>query len=501
MPRDGRAYIKKISGDGRDVRLYGERVADVTTHSGFRNSVRSYAALYDFQCACDNIELMTFESPSNAGRVNRAWQCPRSYQELVHRREAMVAWNKLHYGFMGRSPDHVASTIAGFSMGLDRFRQYDKARANAVEEYYRYARDNDLFLTYTIINPQADRSKEAHQQTDEFLAMRVMDRDSDGIVVKGAKMLGTSCVMADEVFVSCIQPLTAGDEPYAVSCVIPVNAPGLKLMSRKSYEGSAHSMFDNPLSSQFDENDALLYFDEVRVPWERVFVVEDRDMCQAQFHETPCYRFEEYQAVVRLMVKLWFLVGVARRITEVNGTLRIPSVRENLGEIASEAATVEAFVKAIEVNGSIDDNGYFVPDLSMITAAQVVTQRLYPRVIESIRNLAGGGLIMLPSGVEDFSDPELAAFINKTQKSPVVEPVERVKFFKLAWDAIGSEFASRHVQYEMFYAGAMFVLRNHAFHAYDWDRSAAMLDGLLASYGLGLDLSSGNDRYEKQPRH
>ena len=489
MPRDGRAYLEKIRDDGRDVRLYGKRVPDVTTHFGFQNSVNSYAALYDFQSAPENIELMTFTSPSTGERVNRAWQCPRSYQELIQRREAMVAWNKRHYGFMGRSPDHVASTMAGFSMGLDRFRRYDKARANAVEQYYRYARDNDLFLTYTIINPQADRSKQAHEQADEFLAMRIVDRDSDGIVVKGAKMLGTSCVMADEVFVSCIQPLAPGDEPCAVSCVIPVNAPGLTLMSRKSYEGSAHSMFDNPLSNQFDENDALLYFNEVKVPWERVFIVDDRDMCQAQFHETPCYRFEEYQAMVRLMVKLWFLVGVARRITEVNGTLRIASVRETLGEIAAEAATVEAFVKAIEVNGSIDNNGYFTPDLAMITAAQVVTQRLYPRVIEAIRNLAGGGLIMLPSGVEDFSDPQLATFIHQTQKSASVEPFERVKFFKLAWDAIGSEFASRHVQYEMFYAGAMFVLKNHAFRAYDWDRSAAMLDELLASYGLGSDLA------------
>ena len=484
MPRDGRSYINNIRADGRDVRLYGARVEDVTEHRAFRNAVSSYASLYDFQCEPDNLELMTFESPDTGERVNRAWHCPRSYDELVVRREAMVAWNRLHCGFMGRSPDHVASTIAGFHMGLDRFRAYDKARAGAVEDYYRYARDHDLFLTYTIINPQADRSKQAHEQAEEFLTMRVMDQDHEGIIVKGAKMLGTSCVMADEVFVSCIQPLVEGDEPFAVSCVVPVNAPGLKLMSRKSYEQSAHSEFDNPLSSRFDENDALLYFDEVKVPWERVFVIGDRDMCQAQFHETPCYRFEEYQAVVRLMVKLWFLVGVARRITEVNGTHRIPAVREALGELASEAATVEAFVKAIEVNGGLDENGYYVPDLSMITTAQVVTQRMYPRVVESIRNLAGGGLIMLPSGVEDFADPELMSYIEKTQQSSWVDPVDRVKIFKLAWDAVGSEFGSRHVQYEMFYAGAMFVLKNHAFRAYDWERAAGLVDAMLGSYGL-----------------
>ena len=91
--------------------------------------------------------------------------------------------------------------------------------------------------------------------------MRLLDQDSDGIVVKGAKMLGTSCVMADEVWVSCIQPLAPGDEPHALSFCTPMSAEGLRVLSRKSYEQSAHSRFDNPLSSRFDENDAVLYFD------------------------------------------------------------------------------------------------------------------------------------------------------------------------------------------------------------------------------------------------
>ena len=484
MPRDGDAYLKCISNDGRDVRHFGEKIHDVTTHPQFRNSVASYAALYDFQCLPENLERMTFESPDSGDRVNRAWFCPRSYEELIIRREAMVSWNELHYGFLGRSPDHVASTMAGLYMGLDTFEHYDPVRAGALADYYRYARDNDLFLTYTIINPQGDKTRQAHDQPDEFMTMRVLDRDTQGIVVKGAKMLGTSCLMADEVFVSCIQPLGNGDEPYAVSCVVPMNAEGLTLMSRKSYEGAAHSVFDNPLSSRYDENDALLYFDEVKIPWERVFVVDDPEMCQRQFHDTPCYRFEEYQAIVRLMVKLRFLVALARRITEVNGTVAIPSVRETLGELASEAATVEAFVKAIEVNGGLDHNGYYVPDLAMITTAQVVTQRMYPRLIAEIRNLAGGGMIMLPSGIEDFEDPQLRSYIHATQKSPLVDPFDRVKFFKLAWDAVGSEFASRHTQYEMFYAGAMFVLKNHAYSAFDWDQGRSMLDRLLSSYDL-----------------
>ena len=100
-------------------------------------------------------------------------------------------------------------------------------------------------------------------------------------------MLGTSSIMANEVLVANLQPLKPGEEDLAFSCALPMNAKGLRVLSRKSYEAAAVSVFDNPISSRFDENDALIYFDDVKVPWERVFVYRDTDMCRAQFHDTP----------------------------------------------------------------------------------------------------------------------------------------------------------------------------------------------------------------------
>ena len=119
--------------------------------------------------------------------------------------------------------------------------------------------------------------------------------------------------MANEILVANLQPLKPGEEDLAFSFAIPINAKGLKLLSRKSYEAAAVSRFDNPLSSRFDENDALVYFDDVKVPWERVFVYRDTDMCRAQFHDTPGHAFQNYQAQIRLSVKLKFLVGLARK--------------------------------------------------------------------------------------------------------------------------------------------------------------------------------------------
>jgi 4-hydroxyphenylacetate 3-monooxygenase len=469
--------------DGRAVYLNGGRVEDVTTDPAFRNLVASVATLYDFQSAPENAELMTFALPGTGERANRIWELPTSYEELVKRRKGLEAWTELHAGFLGRAPDHVASCISGMYMGLDVFQAYDNQRAAALADYYRYARDNNLYLTYVIINPQADRSKSASQQKSEFLTAGVVDRDATGITVRGAKMLATGAIAANEVFVTCIQPLQPGDERYAISFTVPMNATGLKILSRKSYELAAPSVFDNPLANRFDENDAVLFFDDVKVPWERVFVVDSLEMCQRQFHATPAHVYQNYQAMIRLNVKLRFLLAIARRIADMNGIVGFPQVREILGQLSAEAGMVDALVAAMEAKG-VAHGRYFVPDRHTLYTAQVLTQQLYPKFVTTLRELAGGGMIMLPSSERDFGDPELFELIEKTQQSAAADAEGKVKFYKLAWDAVGSEFASRHTQYEMFYAGATFVTKGHAFRSYDWQNAARLLDGMLASYEL-----------------
>src|ERR1044071_5440266 len=150
--KTGAQHLQSLR-DGRQVFIDGARVDDVTTHRAFGNAVRSAAGLYDFQARPEHVQAMTFDI-GNGRRANRAWQLPRSHQEMVERRRALVTWSEQHYGFMGRSPDHVASALAGQVMGIDVFRKHGAKRAEALLEYYRYARDNDLFLTYVIINPQ-----------------------------------------------------------------------------------------------------------------------------------------------------------------------------------------------------------------------------------------------------------------------------------------------------------------------------------------------------------
>jgi 4-hydroxyphenylacetate 3-monooxygenase len=266
-----------------------------------------------------------------------------------------------------------------------------------------------------------------------------------------------------------------------------MNARGLKILSRKSYEAAAGSIFDNPLASRYDENDAVLYFDEVKIPWERVFVAGNIEMCQKQFHATPAHVYQNYQCQIRLAVKLRFLTALGRMIAAANGSEHFPQVRETLGELAAHAATVDGLVHAMEIKGS-RQGAYFIPDRHTLYSAQVFTQRVYPEVITTLRSLAGGSMIMLPSGIEDFADARLADYALRPQGCATLTPRERVKFFKLAWDAVGSEFASRHTQYEMFYAGASFVTKGHCYRTYNWDTAEALVGRLLGSYNLEDEL-------------
>jgi 4-hydroxyphenylacetate 3-monooxygenase len=483
LPRTGREYIEGLR-DGRRVFIDGEAVADVTSHPAFRDAVGSVAALYDTASDPANSETMTAPSPYGGEPINVAHMIPRTAEDLAHRRLGLRRWSEETFGLMGRSPDHVASFLAGFAGNAGVFARAGREYADNVIRFHRRACEEDLYLSYTIVPPQVDRSKPAHQQADPHLYAGVREERDDGIVIKGAQMLGTGMVLADWVLLSSIIPLRPGDEDYAISVVTPVGAPGVKVLSRRSYAQAASSVFDYPLSSRFDETDSLAVFDDVFVPWENVFVYRDIDLVQAQWWETAAHLLGNNQAQIRFATKLDFLVGLAHRVAETNGVLSLPPVQGALGDLAAHAALVSGLVHGAERNCTIDPDGVARPGNAETFANTTLQSWLYPKVLTMVRELCGGGLIQLPSSAEDFRDPEVAELLEHYLRSPETGSAEKVKLLKLVWDLVGSEFASRHQQYEMFYAGAPFVVKMRMFQNYDFGRAGALVDSALAAYDL-----------------
>lgn len=479
--RSGAHYIESLR-DGRHVVVDGAVVKDVTTHAAFAGVAGSVASLFDY--AADPGNDMTYESSEIGAPANRVFMIPRSREDLSKRREAIARWARLTHGFVGRSPDHVGGFLAGFASAPEVFDTDRYPFGKNVTQFYERVLREDLYVSYVIIPPQVDRSSTAQDWDGSFIQVGAVAERDDGIVVRGSQMLGTGTAVSDYLFVSCIKPLGPGDEQYALSFVVPVNAPGLKVYCRRPYSMEQPSSFDYPLSTRFDESDGLVVFDDVFIPWEDVFVFEDIERLRAQFFTTPAHILGNTQAQIRFAEKSKFIAGIGRKIAAVNGIDRMPPVQEKLGELGSLAAVVEGMVVAAEATSATNSHGVEVPNPEFLYGVMGLQAELYPRMIGIIRDLAGAGVIQLPSSYRELTNPDTAPDVARYIQSPGFPAEERIKIFKLAWDAIGSEFAGRHQQYEMFYAGAPFVAKGYAYRNYGYGAALDRVDAFLGSYGV-----------------
>ena len=479
--RTGADYLHSLN-DGREVVIDGEVVKDVTTHPAFSGVCQTVAGLYDF--IDTHREDMTFASPSTGQPVSLCHLIPRSVADLQRRCTALTRSAELTYGLLGRSPEHVASFFAGFASAPEVFARNGARYGENVTRFHEKIRDEHLYVSYTIIPPQVDRSKTAHEQAESHVPAGVLKETPDGIVIRGAQMLGTAAAISDYLFLSCIQPLRPGDEDYAISVAMPINTPGLRLYARRSYAEGQSSVFDYPLSTRFDESDALAVFRDVFVPWENVFVYRDVGLTRAQWFETPAHILGNSQAQIRLVTKVKFLAGLARKICQTNGVDKIPSVAGDLGELASLASVVEGMVIAAEATAVTNAHGVVHPNPRFLYGAIGLQAQLYPRMIHLVRELAGGGVLQVPSSIHELLNEDMAQDMRRYVQSSGVKAEDRIKLFKLAWDMIGSEFAGRHLQYEMFYAGAPSVTKNNSFLNYGYEEAVALVDRCLAGYGI-----------------
>ncbi|GIJ50360.1 pyoverdin chromophore biosynthetic protein pvcC [Virgisporangium aliadipatigenens] len=457
MTRTGEQYLESLR-DGREIWLDGEPVHDITRHRAFRNTARSIAALYDLTHEAASAPVLTVPDTDSGTDVHRAFVIPTDHAALVARRRAYKTWSEASFGFLGRSPDYMASGIAGFAALPEVFNGETFDGRENVAAYHRRMALGDLYQAFTITNPQIDRTRSAAEQEEDDLVLRVVKEHDGGITVRGAKMIGTAAVFGDEVIVGTIEPLAPQDIAHAVSFSIPLDTSGLKFVSRTSYEAGARSVFDNPLSSRFDENDALLVCDDVFVPWERVLVYRDVEASLRQWWATPAYNNFVHQAATRFWTKLEFLAGLAILIAKANNTYQLPPVQTQIGRILGWVNIARSMLIAAETECEPVEGGTGVMiNREIASAHRAMAGDLYPKVLAEVKLLAGGGLIQLPASGYDLQHPTLGPLLRKYVRSPEHPAERRIKLLKLAWDALGSEFASRHEQYERFYHGAPHV--------------------------------------------
>jgi 4-hydroxyphenylacetate 3-monooxygenase len=481
MLKSGTEHLEGLR-DGRVVYIGSERVTDVTSHPAFRNAAQTVAAIYDMKRDPVNRESMSFEEDGD--RHSIYFLRARSRDDLQRR---MVGHRKIAdmtYGMFGRSPDHVASFVTGMAMKPDVLAA-PHGYADNLLAYYKEIRDRDLYVVYAVVPPQAARNPEFYERQNlPVPTLSVVREDAGGVVISGMKMLATGAVFADEVWIGNVIPLAPGQNKQAITCAIPVNAEGLTLWSRKPFERHGTTEFDSPLAHRFDETDSMVLCEEVKVPWNRVFVHDDAILSREIYIKTPSHCYGNHQSNVRYWSKMRLLLGLCNRIAEATGAAEVPAVREVLGHMSAVEGAIAGMV-----NGQINayeswPGGYATFNRRMMYAALEWCTQNYASFVDTLRELCGGGVFQMPADITVMHDPKLARQFTTFFQTPQVDAVRRMKLFKLAWDIVGSEFAGRHLQYEKFYAGASFIVRNHAFRETPWDEFNALVDDLMAMYDV-----------------
>ena len=444
----GAEYLESLR-DAREVYIYGERVRDVTTHPAFRNAARSIMRLYDTLHDPAQRDLLTTVDDYGI-RTHRFFAPSKSPQELLAARDAIAAWARLSYGFMGRTPEYKAAFMASLGANPEFYAPFGD---NALKWYKAFA-SRGLFLNHVLVNPPVDRKKPIHEVADVFV--HVIKEQDDGIIVSGAKMLATGSAITHATFVAQNSSayLEKGQaEDFALVFIADMDTKGAKLLCRHSYEAKAISPFDHPLSSRFDENDAVLLFDKAFIPWENVLVFRDVEKANAFYRVSGFFSRYNLQSGTRLGVKLDFMPGLFAKAIAANGTHDFRGVQVALGEVIGWRNLIWALTTTLCVDPQPGPGNSVIPKTEHAATLRLFSHECWTQIHRLFETYLGGSPLVAPSSYKDLLNDDLRPLIDKYYRGSDSTAEQRVKLFKLVWDAIGTEFGARHELYERNYSG------------------------------------------------
>ena len=459
----GAQYLDRINKLKPNVWIDGKQVTgNISEHPAFKGVMESQAHLYDLQHDEKLKDLMTYASPTTGERVGLSFLMPKTKEDLAKKREMVQKWARENNGMMGRSPDYMNTTLMTLAASAHLLKGKENCFPDNIEAYYEYVRENDLSLTHTFIEPQVDRSYQYWEESQEPIAAKIMERTDKGLIVKGARLLATQGGITDEMLlVSAGRPY---DDESGFAFSIPSNTKGLKFICRESFVGG-DSKFNYPLSSRFEEMDTIVVFDNVLVPWDRVFFYDNVDVGQNYLSLGSFQPFALHQVLSRQIVKTEFMLGVVQSIIDSINISGYQHVQEKATEIIVALETLKALVIKSEVEAKLNKAGLMQPDLTTLRIAITIFPKIYPRFSEIVQLLGASGLMSIPT--EDAFQSPIRKDLDQYLQSAGNNAEDRVKLFRLAWDATMSPFGTRQTLYERFFFGDPVRIIMGLYHDYD----------------------------------
>ena len=450
-PFTGKEFLESLR-DGRQVYIDGERVKDVTTHTAFRNSVRTLARLYDALHDPKTKDVLTWPTDTGSGGyTHKFFRVAHSREDLVAQQAAIAEWARMSYGWMGRTPDYKASLMNTLGANAEYYGKF----ADNARRWHKRAQENVLFMNHAIVNPPVDRGRPTNEVKDVYVTIQ---KETDaGVIVSGAKVVATSAAFTHYNFLGQNAATATTDPDLAIMFIMPMDAPGVKLFCRTSYERIATELgtpYDYPLSSRFDENDAIFVLDNVLIPWEDVLVHRDTDKILSFYPRSGFLNGFCFQGCTRFAVKLDFMAGLLSKALYATGGDEFRGNQAMLGEVIAWRNLFWSLSDCMANNPHKWVGDALLPNLQAALSYRVFAPDAYPRIKEIVEKIVASALIYLPSSAKDFKNPEIDPYLKRfVRGSHGVDYKERIKIMKLLWDAIGTEFGGRHELYERNYAG------------------------------------------------
>jgi 4-hydroxyphenylacetate 3-monooxygenase len=473
--RNGQQYLAGLK-DDRDVWIHGAKVKDVTAHPGLSRGAETLAGFMDRQFDPKLRDRITYEE--GGSRYAMSYMVPKSREDIVKRGDAFYEWATWSNGMFGRTPDYKNASVMAFAAGAKFLAEGKPEFADNMRNYYQYIRSNDKVLTHTLVNPTFNFAQAKEGKFDEKVALQVVRETDEGIVVNGARLLATLGPHADEieVFPSTLLKASEDNIPFAFAFAVPASTKGIRMICRDTYD-HGKSTFDAPLASRYEEMDAVVIFNNVLVPWERVFMYREPLLCNRAFAETNAVIHMMHQVACGKLAKAEFIVGFLCAIAQATGKDKDMAVKGMIAEAMWIAESVRAFRFQAEALAHEDQYGNYVPLRRPLDTSRNLFPRMYPRLIELVQLLGSSSLMATPAEADLSND--LAGDVAQYFQTVNLDSKDRIALFRLAHDVAISGFGNRQVLYERFFFGPQNVMASVYYDLYNKDDMISRVDQLL----------------------
>ncbi len=439
--RSPKQYVESLR-DGRAVYYRGQRVPDVTAHPFFRVAVDHAAIDYELAEDPKHRALAVVADPETGEPISRLYLPPRSAGDLLQRAELIALATRT-----GRTMVTLIKEIgtdALFALHIVAQRMDDTLKTSyldRVRAFYRHCASNDLAVAVAQTDAKGDRSLRPSEQEHPDYYLRVVARRKDGIVVRGAKVHTSVSVNSNELIVLPTRNFDEAERDYAVAFAVPMNAPGLKLVT-SAYTQERESEFQYPLSARHRMLETVTIFDDVFVPWERVFLDGEHQFAGAL--ALGFVDFHRFTAVSYKQPLLDLLVGSALLMADYNGVSRAGHVRDKITSMIAYVETVKGLLRAAALHCKSEPPGLAVPNRMYTNVAKLQFAAGYHTALAHVQDITGGLLVTAPSE-EDLANPETRdRLLRYLGGRKGVSATDRIRAVNMIADLTTGEFGGYH---------------------------------------------------------